>query len=262
MSAAYAGRRCCRRHLRLDQAGRETEEPVDLPHPLGVALGQVVVDGNDVHAFAPEGIQVDGERRGERLSLTGPHLGDPALVESSPAHELDVEVTLADRPVGRLPVAANASEGGRRGGSPLSSRCRNSTVLPRSSSSRERPVLVLERVDPGTNASRALIFLPSPAVRTFLKMLMANHYARPRATSLSHAERWPRPDAEQNGLPRPDAETARELDELLDVEELLADGVDDGLHAGVQVELLEDVPDVVLDRVLGDEELGCRCPGC
>src|SRR4051812_40042680 len=40
-----------------------------------------------------------------------------------------------------------------------------------------------------------------------------------------------------------------------DVEQLLADGVEYGLHARVQLELLQDVPDVVLDRVLGDEQL-------
>src|SRR5918993_3651107 len=39
------------------------------------------------------------------------------------------------------------------------------------------------------------------------------------------------------------------------VEQLLAHGVHDGLHAGVQLQLLQDVADVVLDGVLGDEEL-------
>jgi hypothetical protein len=40
-----------------------------------------------------------------------------------------------------------------------------------------------------------------------------------------------------------------------DVEELLAHGVDHGLHPRVQVQLLEDVAHVVLDRVLRDVEL-------
>src|SRR6478735_8514726 len=39
------------------------------------------------------------------------------------------------------------------------------------------------------------------------------------------------------------------------VEELLAHGVHDCLHAGVELQLLQDVADVVLDRVLGDEQL-------
>src|SRR5438552_9813843 len=40
-----------------------------------------------------------------------------------------------------------------------------------------------------------------------------------------------------------------------DVEELLAHGVDDRLHPRMQVQLLEDVAHVVLDRVLGDVEV-------
>src|SRR5581483_4138093 len=42
---------------------------------------------------------------------------------------------------------------------------------------------------------------------------------------------------------------------VVDVEEPLTDGVDHRLHPGVQMELLEDVADVILDRVLGDVEL-------
>src|SRR5215218_9668382 len=42
---------------------------------------------------------------------------------------------------------------------------------------------------------------------------------------------------------------------LRQVEQLLAHGVHDGLHAGVELELLQDVADVVLHGVLGDEEL-------
>src|SRR5436305_10195779 len=40
-----------------------------------------------------------------------------------------------------------------------------------------------------------------------------------------------------------------------DLEELLAHGVDHRFHAGVQLQLLEDVPNVVLDSVLADEQL-------
>src|SRR5436305_11212881 len=39
------------------------------------------------------------------------------------------------------------------------------------------------------------------------------------------------------------------------VDELLAHRVDPGLHASAQPELVEDVADVVLHRVLGDDEL-------
>src|SRR5690606_6350798 len=44
-----------------------------------------------------------------------------------------------------------------------------------------------------------------------------------------------------------------------DVEEVLPDGVQHRFHAGVQLQLVKDVADVVLDGVLADEQLlGCR----
>ena len=76
---------------------------MDPAHPLRVALGQVVVDGDDVHAPAAEAVQVDGQGGHEGLALAGLHLRDPAEVQGGPAHELDVVVALADDPPGRLP---------------------------------------------------------------------------------------------------------------------------------------------------------------
>ena len=84
-------------------------EPVeDAPVPLGVALGQVVVDGDEVDADAGERVEV--ERRGgdERLSLTGLHLGDVALVEDDAAHHLHVEHALLRLAPARL---AHGGEG-------------------------------------------------------------------------------------------------------------------------------------------------------
>ena len=76
----------------LDDADRHAEEAVDPAHPLRVAAGQVVVDGDDVDALACERIQVGGQGRHERLALAGLHLGDPALVQHRAADQLDVEV--------------------------------------------------------------------------------------------------------------------------------------------------------------------------
>ena len=42
-----------------DDADGQAEELVDLAHPLGVAAGEVIVDGDDVNAFAGERIQID-----------------------------------------------------------------------------------------------------------------------------------------------------------------------------------------------------------
>ncbi len=80
-----------------DDADGHAEEAVDLAHPLGVALGQVVVDGDDMHALAFEGIEVDGKGRNQRLAFAGSHLGDLAVVQDHAADELDVEMPQAKR---------------------------------------------------------------------------------------------------------------------------------------------------------------------
>ena len=80
----------------------QAEEPVDGAHPLRVALGQVIVDGDDVDALAAEGVEVGGQGRDERFSFARLHLGDLALVEDDAADELDVEVAHLRRAAGGL----------------------------------------------------------------------------------------------------------------------------------------------------------------
>src|SRR6185437_10126613 len=67
----------------------------------------------------------------------------------------------------------------------------------------------------------------------------------------------PRPSWTRRSIPsgcgsatRPDARTVSG-----DLDHLLAHGIDHRFHARVQMQLLEDVADVVLDRVLRDVEL-------
>ena len=79
-----------------------------LAHPLGVALGEVVVDGDDVHALAGERVEIDGQRGDQRLAFAGLHLGDLALVQHHAADQLHVEVALAERALGGL---AHGGEG-------------------------------------------------------------------------------------------------------------------------------------------------------
>ncbi len=92
-----------RRHLRQDDADVEAEEAVHPAHPLGVTAGQVVVDRHDVDAVARQRVQVDRQRRDQRLALAGTHLGDVAHVQGGTAHDLDVEVPLPQGPSGRFP---------------------------------------------------------------------------------------------------------------------------------------------------------------
>ncbi len=86
-----------------DAADGEPEEAVDLAHPFGVAPGQVVVDCDDVHALGAERVEIDGERGDQRLAFAGLHLGDHPAMQHDAAHQLDVEMPLAQRALGGLP---------------------------------------------------------------------------------------------------------------------------------------------------------------
>ena len=90
------------RHHVLDGADASAELLVDRPRPLGVALREVVVDGHEVDALARERVQVQRLHGDEGLSLAGLHLGDVALVEDDPAHQLDVEEPDSERALERL----------------------------------------------------------------------------------------------------------------------------------------------------------------
>src|SRR4029077_7077909 len=72
------------------------------------ALGQVVVDRDQVDAVAGQRIQIERLDGDEGLALAGLHLGDVALVQDDAAHLLDVEEADAHRSLERL---ANRGEG-------------------------------------------------------------------------------------------------------------------------------------------------------
>ena len=108
-----------------DDADRQAEEAVDLAHPFGVALGEIVVHGDDVDAAAGERVQVAGKRGDQRLAFAGLHLGDLSLVEDHAADELDVEVAHADGAAAGLAhdgegLGQDIGEGGFFGGVDLS----------------------------------------------------------------------------------------------------------------------------------------------
>ena len=94
-----------------DDADAQAQELIDAAHPLRVAAGQVVVDGDDVHALAGERVQIDGEGGDKRLALAGLHLGDRAFVQHHAADELHVEMALAERALGGF---TNSCEGFRQ----------------------------------------------------------------------------------------------------------------------------------------------------
>ncbi len=91
-----------RRHTREDHAGLEAEGAVNAAHPLGVTLGEVVVDRHHVDAVTRDRVQVCRKNTGQGLALTGLHLGDVAEVQGRAAHDLHVEVLLVDHAPRRL----------------------------------------------------------------------------------------------------------------------------------------------------------------
>ena len=91
-----------------DDADGQAEEVVDLAHPFGVALGEVVVDGDDMDALAGQRVEIDRQRRDQRLAFAGLHLGDVAFVQDHAADQLHVEMALAERALGGL---AHGGEG-------------------------------------------------------------------------------------------------------------------------------------------------------
>ena len=68
-------------HIGLDRTHGEPEVEIDGPHPLHVAAGKIIVDGDDMH-FAGDGIEERGQSRDEGFSFTGDHFGDHAVVKN------------------------------------------------------------------------------------------------------------------------------------------------------------------------------------
>ena len=87
----------------LDDAHGQAQEAEDPAHPLAVALGQVVVDGDHVDALARQGVEVGGQGGHQGLALARLHLRDRPAVEGEAADELDVEVPHVQHAAPRLP---------------------------------------------------------------------------------------------------------------------------------------------------------------
>ena len=79
-------------HVGQIDTHRQTQKVVKLAHPLGVAIGQVVVHRDDVDPQACQGVQINGHGGGQRLALTGSHLGNLAVVQRHAAQQLDIKM--------------------------------------------------------------------------------------------------------------------------------------------------------------------------
>ena len=89
-------------HAVQDAADRQPEEAVHLALVLGVAVRQIIVDRDDIHALAFQRVEVGCQRSHVGLAFAGLHLRDAALVQDNTAHQLDRIVLLAQNPAGCL----------------------------------------------------------------------------------------------------------------------------------------------------------------
>ena len=90
------------RHVVLEQTDGHAQVLIDAAHPLGVALGKVIIDSNDVHALAGNSVEIASQRGDEGLTFAGLHLGDVALVQCHGANELHVKVAHTHGALGSL----------------------------------------------------------------------------------------------------------------------------------------------------------------
>ena len=67
-------------------------EHIERSHPLGVTLGEVVIDRHNVHSLAGQCVKEHRKGRHKGLALTGRHLRDLALMQHDTTDQLDVIV--------------------------------------------------------------------------------------------------------------------------------------------------------------------------
>ena len=101
--AGVIGTPLLRRYRVYDEAHGITEKCVKLSHPLRVSLGQIVVDGDDVHALTGERVETHRQRGDQRFTFARLHLGDAPLMEYDAADDLYIEVPHTEHTVRSFP---------------------------------------------------------------------------------------------------------------------------------------------------------------
>ena len=74
-----------------NSTGCEAQKTIEFSHPFRITLSKIVVHGDNMDAATGQSIQIDRQRCHQRLSFTGLHLCNLALMEHNPSHQLDVK---------------------------------------------------------------------------------------------------------------------------------------------------------------------------
>jgi len=90
------------REFAVGEPHRQPERAVEQAHFFHAHAGEVVVDRDEVAAFAFQRVEGERQRRHQRFAFAGAHFGDAALVQRGPADELGVVVAFADGAAPRL----------------------------------------------------------------------------------------------------------------------------------------------------------------
>jgi len=93
--AAFFGR-----HFADDETDADAAHVVERSEPFGVALDEVVVDGDDVARVVRPAGEDGGETGGERFAFAGGHFDEVTAMEAERAHELDDKRAHAHRAMG------------------------------------------------------------------------------------------------------------------------------------------------------------------
>ena len=92
MSHAYCLRPIGLLHLLLNAADLHAKRFVDRPHPVGIALGEVVVHRGEMGTLPFQRGQIQRQRGGERLAFARLHLDDRVVMHGRAAKKLHIEV--------------------------------------------------------------------------------------------------------------------------------------------------------------------------
>ena len=84
------------RHIRHNHANTHAQKVVELAHPGGVALGQIIIHCYQMHALARQGIEVHRKRCYQSLAFAGAHFGNSPRMQHHATDQLHVVVTQAE----------------------------------------------------------------------------------------------------------------------------------------------------------------------
>ena len=85
-----------------DNAHRQAKGIESWPERLGVALRQVVINGDHMHRHAGQGGCDDRQQGGQRFTFAGGHLHQASVQQRQATHDLHLVVSLAERSPGHF----------------------------------------------------------------------------------------------------------------------------------------------------------------